>query len=164
MGDALMDSFEDLYRASCADMVRLAYLITGSIHVAEEVTHDSYIAMHKRWESIGKPNAYLRKAVVNGSRSHLRRLQTQRNAPVEPLRASFPDEIDETWQLIQQLPSRRRTALVLLYYLDLPVAWSPILPTVSRKRCCTSSMRPCLTSPGLMDERWLSPPTPREHT
>lgn len=37
MGDdiVLEDSFESLYRASCADMIRLAYLITGSVHVAE---------------------------------------------------------------------------------------------------------------------------------
>ena len=34
---------------------------------------------------------------------------------------SLPAEVDETWQLIEQLPARRRTALVLHYYLDLPI-------------------------------------------
>lgn len=122
MGDASTDTFEDLYRATCPDMIRLAYLITGSLHIAEEVTHDSYIAIHQRWDSIDNPRAYLRRTVVNRCRSHLRRLQTRRNAPTEPPPPSLPVDIDETWQLIQHLPTRRRTALVLRYYLDLPIA------------------------------------------
>lgn len=124
MGDeiALADSFEGLYRTSCAEMTRLAYLITGSLHVAEEVTHDSFIAVQRRWDSIDHPRAYLRQTVVNRSRSHLRRLQVQRSAPIEPSQPVLPQEIDETWQLVQQLPIKRRTAVVLRYYLDLPIA------------------------------------------
>ncbi len=118
---ALADSFEGLYRTSCADMTRLAYLITGSLHVAEEVTHDSFIAVQKRWDSVDNPRAYLRRTVVNRSRSHLRRLQIQRNAPSEPPGLVFTEDVDETWQLVQQLPMRRRTAVVLRYYMDLPV-------------------------------------------
>lgn len=123
MGDdiALADSFESLYRASCADMTRLAYLITGSLHVAEEVTHDSFIAVQSRWDSIDNPRAYVRQTVVNRSRSHLRRVKTQRNAPIEPPQVTLPEEVDETWQLVQQLPIKRRTAVVLRYYMDLPV-------------------------------------------
>ncbi len=123
MGDdiALADSFESLYRASCADMTRLAYLITGSLQVAEEVTHDSFIAVRSRWDSIENPRAYVRQTVVNRSRSHLRRVKTQRNAPVEPPQVTLPEEVDETWQLVQQLPVKRRTAVVLRYYMDLPV-------------------------------------------
>lgn len=99
----------------------LGHLITGSIHIAEEVTHDSYIAIQQRWDSIDSPRAYLRQAVVNRSRLYLRELRTQRNAPVETPQPSFPEEIDETWRLVQQLPDRRRTALVLRYHVDLPV-------------------------------------------
>ncbi len=118
---ALVDSFEGLYRASCSDMVRLAYLITGSLHVAEEITHDSFIATQKRWDSINNPRAYVRQTVVNRSRSYLRRLKTERSAPIEPPQPTLPGDIDETWTLIQQLPIKRRTALVLRYYMDLPV-------------------------------------------
>jgi RNA polymerase sigma factor (sigma-70 family) len=114
-------SFEELYRSSHPAMVRLAYLITGSHHAAEEISHDCFLAMQPRWGTIADPAAYLRQAVVNRSRSHLRRLRTVRNAPAEQPPVAFPEEIDETWQLIQQLPERRRTALILHYYLDLPV-------------------------------------------
>ena len=118
---ALADSFEGLYRTSCADMTRLAYLITGSLHVAEEVTHDSFIAVQKRWGSVDNPRAYLRQTVVNRSRSHLRRLRTQRNAPTEPPQLVLPEDVDETWHVVQRLPIKRRTAVVLRYYMDLPI-------------------------------------------
>ncbi len=123
MSDAVLHSaeFEELYRTSHADMVRVAYLITGSLHVAEEVVHDSFIAVADRWGAINTPTAYLRKTVVNRSRSHLRRVQTQRNAPISPQPAVLPEEVDETWQLVQRLPLRKRTAVVLHYYLDLPI-------------------------------------------
>lgn len=123
MGDEMTAaaSFEELYRASHAAMVRLAYLITGSHHAAEEISHDCFVAMRPRWATIDNPPAYLRQSVVNRSRSHLRRLRTVRSAPRDRAPITFPEEIDETWQLIQQLPERRRTALVLHYYMDLPV-------------------------------------------
>lgn len=86
------------------------------------MTHDSFVAVRDRWDQIDVPRAYLRQTVVNRSRSHLRRLQTQRNAPIGPPQWSFPEDVDETWQLVQRLPIRRRTAVVLRYYMDLPVA------------------------------------------
>ena len=124
MGDrtALVETFENLYRANIAEMVRLAFLVTGSVHVAEEVVHDSFIAVQQKWDKINNPRAYLRSAVVNRSRSHLRRLSIQRRAPIELPLPSYPEEIDETWALIQQLPTKQRAALALHYYLDLPIA------------------------------------------
>ncbi len=124
MGDniGLSDTFEGLYRTSVGEMTRVAYLITGSTHTAEEIAHDSFIAIRRRWDSIDNPRAYLRQTVVNRSRSHLRRLRTQRNLPVEPVRPTEMDEIDETWQCMRSLPIRQRTALVLRYYLDMTIA------------------------------------------
>ena len=116
-----IDTFETLYRTHHADMVRLSYLITGSTHVAEEVVHDSFLAIRSRWDSIRAPRAYLRQTVVNRSRSHLRRLRVERETPIEPQPVVLPDELDETWHLIQRLPVKRRTALVLRYYLDLSI-------------------------------------------
>ena len=116
-----VDTFESLYRTHHADMVRLSYLITGSAYVAEEVVHDSFLAIRTRWDSIRTPRSYLRTTVVNRSRSHLRRLRVEREAPIDPEPVVLPEELDETWQLIQRLPAKRRTALVLHYYLDLSI-------------------------------------------
>ncbi len=123
MGDevGLADTFEGLYRSSVDEMTRVAYLITGSSHTAEEIAHDSFIAIRRRWDSINNPRAYLRQTVVNRSRSHLRRLRTQRAAAVDPQPSFEMDDIDETWDAIQALPVRQRTALVLRYYVDMSI-------------------------------------------
>ncbi len=123
MGDdvAFTDTFEGLYRSSVAEMTRVSLLITGSAHAAEEITHDAFIAVRGRWNSIRNPHAYLRRAVVNRSRSYLRHLRVVRSSPVEPDRAVVIEEIDETWQLIERLSAKQRTAIVLRYYLDMSV-------------------------------------------
>jgi len=40
---------------------------------------------------------------------------------------ALPPEVDETWEVLNRLPARRRTALVLRYYLDLPVGEIAVL-------------------------------------
>ncbi len=94
-----IDSFETLYRTRHADMVRVSFLITGSVHVAEEIVHDSFLAVRSRWDSIRTPAAYQRTTVVSRSRSHLRRLRVEREAPIEPQPVEVPEDLDETWQL-----------------------------------------------------------------
>ena len=123
MGDdgAGAETFEGLYRSSVAEMTRVSFLITGSTHAAEEIAHDAFIAVRDRWDSIRNPHAYLRRSVVNRSRSYLRHLRVVRRAPVEPDRAVGIDDIDETWQLIEQLTAKQKTAIVLRYYLDLSI-------------------------------------------
>ncbi len=115
------DELGALYRESHFDMVRLAFLITGSNAVAEDVVHDAFVSIQKKWDGIRNPKAYLHRSVVNGSRSYLRKLRVQRNSQVPPPQPVLPTDVDETWQLLQALPSRRRTALVLHYYMDLPI-------------------------------------------
>jgi DNA-directed RNA polymerase specialized sigma24 family protein len=48
-------SFDDLYRASYARMVRLAWLLVGSLPAAEDVVHDAFLAVHERWGSVADP-------------------------------------------------------------------------------------------------------------
>jgi RNA polymerase sigma factor (sigma-70 family) len=40
---------------------------------------------------------------------------------VEP-RVELPPDVDETWSALAKIPERRRVALVLRFYEDLPVA------------------------------------------
>jgi RNA polymerase sigma-70 factor (sigma-E family) len=114
------ESFVELYRAQRPAMVRLAFLLTGGDSSAEELVHDSFIAVHRRWDEIDNPAAYLRTAVVNACRSHHRRRtlagrESRRSVPV----VDAPDELADA---IGRLPERQRTAIVLRYYADLPEA------------------------------------------
>ena len=101
--------------------VRLAYLLTGNASVAEELVHDAFIATLNRWDVVREPGAYVRAAVVNHCRSWGRRRGIEeRHTPAPAAPAEL--EADELWDALGRLDDRRRAAIVLRYYEDLPDA------------------------------------------
>jgi RNA polymerase sigma-70 factor (sigma-E family) len=113
--------FVALYRERYAPMVRLAYLLTGSEAIAEELVQDAFVAVHRSWDRAQNPSAYLRTAVVNACRSWGRRRsleQLRQPRPAEPTTLVA----DEMWDVLQTLPPRQRAAIVLRFYEDLPDA------------------------------------------
>jgi DNA-directed RNA polymerase specialized sigma24 family protein len=66
-------SFADLYTAEFARLVRLATLLTGRPDAARDVVQDAFVKLHLKWAGVRDPAAYVRRSVVNGSRSHHRR-------------------------------------------------------------------------------------------
>jgi RNA polymerase sigma-70 factor (sigma-E family) len=116
---AVGDDFEALYRERWDPMVRLAYLLTGSQAIAEELVQDAFVSVHRSWARATNPPAYLRAAVVNACRSWGRR------RALEVLRRPAPPEpsvlvADELWDVLLTLPPRQRAAIVLRFYEDLP--------------------------------------------
>jgi len=114
-------TFEALYRERWDPMVRLAYLLTGSQAIAEELVQDAFVSVHRAWSRSvpANPTAYLRVAVVNACRSWGRRRSLEvlrRPAPPEPTSLVA----DEMWDVLQTLPPRQRAAIVLRFYEDLP--------------------------------------------
>jgi RNA polymerase sigma-70 factor (sigma-E family) len=113
--------------------VRLAYLMTGDLALAEDLVQDAFVRLAGRLVHLRDPGAfeaYLRKAVVNLSRSHFRRKKVERaylaraGAAIE-LRDGVSsggsiEDRDALWQALQQLSSRQRVAIVLRFYEDLP--------------------------------------------
>jgi RNA polymerase sigma-70 factor (sigma-E family) len=110
----------DRYVATHDRMVRLAYLLTGSRAVAEDLVHDSFLRVQSRWDAVRDPTAYLRTTVVNACRAHHRRARRER--------AHFPDlvvdavapETPIVLDALAGLPYRQRAALVLKFYEDRP--------------------------------------------
>ena len=113
--------FREVYETSLPRLVRLAHLITGSNSAAEDVVHDVFVAAYRKWHEIGDPNGYLYQAVVNRSRSVIRRRSFEVRNPADPAPTELPPELDEVWIALTRIPPKRRTALVLRYYADLPV-------------------------------------------
>lgn len=109
----------ELYQARYAGLVRLAYLLTGSPTVAEELVQDAFISVHRSWDRVREPAAYLRTAVVNAVRSWGRRAQLEnvRRPPHQPPAFQEPDEL---WDALGTLSPRQRAAIVLRFYEDLP--------------------------------------------
>lgn len=102
-------------------MLRLGYLLTGDRETAAEVVHDAFIRVYERWDTLDNPGGYVRTAVVNRCNDHHRRRIRRRTDLV----AEHPDQAwhdpDEVLaDVIAGLRPKRRAAVVLRYYLDLP--------------------------------------------
>jgi len=113
--------FEDFYRAQHEPMLRLAYLLTQSRAVAEDLVQDSFIRIQPRWGQLDTPAAYLRRTVTNACYSYHRRRKREEAYVSLPPGASEAEH-DEMWDALATLSPRRRAALVLRYYLDLSEA------------------------------------------
>lgn len=126
-------SFDVLYEARRLAMVRLAAFLVGDVHVAEDIVQDAFAGLHAHWGRLrdgGSAEGYLRRAVVNGSRSLLRRRRTARGY-TWPVAADEPgadagvlaaDERSQIRRAVSQLPRRQREVLVLRYWADLSEA------------------------------------------
>lgn len=121
---AAPDPFAAFYRAQYQPMLRLAYLLTQSQAVAEELVQDSFIRVQPHWATLDQPAAYLRRAVTNACYTyHRRRVREQAAlAHPEPVATVAGPEHDEVWDALAKLAPRRRAVLVLRYYLDLSEA------------------------------------------
>lgn len=113
--------FEDFYRAQHEPMLRLAYLLTQSHAVAEDLVQDAFLRVEPHWADLDHPVAYLRRAVTNACYSYHRRRKREAAVPVEAPPDREPEH-DEMWDALARLAPRRRAALVLRYYLDLSEA------------------------------------------
>jgi RNA polymerase sigma-70 factor (sigma-E family) len=126
-GSGIGQELAAIYGTQYSALVRLAVLLVGDLGTAEEVTQDSFIAIHDARRRLGdrdKALGYLRQSVVNRSRSVLRRrMLADPGAPENPAAgqgAITPRECMPVISALRTLPPRQREALVLRFYLDLP--------------------------------------------
>lgn len=121
------------HRAHYRSLVRLASLLVDDVGVCEEIVQDAFVSVWRRGPALQHRDrlpAYLRSAVLNGARSHLRRrLVARRHLQVAPdpspaaeTTAMAGDADGQVLAALRRLPSRQREVLALRYYLDLPEA------------------------------------------
>ncbi len=119
--DPVVARFNALYRSEQEAMVRLAYQIVGSNAEAEDLVHDAFIELHRKWDSVTNPGGYLRTAVVNRCITQVRRRRLEwRNRHLTPAPAPALEH-DDMWDALKKTTPRQRAALVLRYYDDLTV-------------------------------------------
>ncbi|NNF64534.1 MAG: sigma-70 family RNA polymerase sigma factor [Acidimicrobiia bacterium] len=107
-------TIEDLFHAEYNGMVRLAYTLVNNNAEAEEIVQDSFAEVHRRFDELRQPGAYLRTTVVLRCRSLLRRRRVmERHAP-EPLE-QLPASACELWDVLNKLDEDQRVAVVLRY-------------------------------------------------
>ncbi|NYF54897.1 SigE family RNA polymerase sigma factor [Micromonospora purpureochromogenes] len=125
-------NFEEYVSSRGPALVRLARLLTGDEHRAEDLTQDVLARAYVHWRRIARadhPDVYVRRMLVNANTSWWRRRSSRELATSEfAERAHRGDlggeaaERDELWRLILALPDRQRAVLVLRYYEDLDYA------------------------------------------
>lgn len=111
------ETFEELYWRERHGMVRLAYLITRSTAIAEELTHDAFVEVYERWNRLDRPGAYLRRCVVNRSVRHNKRRDRARERALTVVPDESPNTgYDHTLDAVWRLPAQARAMVVLRYY------------------------------------------------
>ncbi len=122
--------FNSYYRDDYRRLVGLAFVLTGSQSLAEDVCQDALTEAHRRWETISRyddPGAWVRRVMVNKSRSRFRKLTSETKAltrlgsrrlePIEPTERSV-----EVWDRVRELPKRQSQAIALFYWEDRSIA------------------------------------------
>lgn len=113
------DPMDELYRDRYPTMVRLAVMLVDQRELAEDIVQDAFAATFRQRDRVANPAAYLRAAVVNACRDEQRARARARRRVSDPPRAD-QGEPDYLRDVIQTLPDRQRTAVILRFYEDLP--------------------------------------------
>ena len=128
--DAAFDAF---VRARLPALLRFAHALTGDPHTAADLVQDALERTGMRWSRLdrqGDPEAYVRRAIINGRTSRWRKLRRETlvgalpdtrpsTSPTPHDAAQHGADHDQLWQLLATLPQRQRAVLVLRYYEDL---------------------------------------------
>lgn len=119
---------ESAYREHYRSLVRLASLLVDDVGTCEELVQEAFVSVWRRGVVLTQPDrlpAYLRSAVLNRARSHLRHAVVRRRHlqvapdPAPGAEAMATDPGDEVLAALRTLPERQREVLALRYYLDL---------------------------------------------
>jgi RNA polymerase sigma factor (sigma-70 family) len=114
--------FDALFDEYFEPMKRLAFLLGADD--PENIAQEAFVRLHGRWVKLVDPVPYLRRTVVNLSRSRLRHLRVVRRAPREPNRDAASAETvalanRAMLDALATLTRRQRQVVVLRYWLDL---------------------------------------------
>lgn len=114
-------AFAAFYEDRYVPMVRVAVLMLGDEHQAEEVVQDAFAAVYLKWARVEHPVTYVRQAVVNRCRDVIRRrkiaarLHRRRH---DLLMVETKDHVDD---LLDALSPRERAVVVLRFFDDLSI-------------------------------------------
>ncbi|MEV6634509.1 SigE family RNA polymerase sigma factor [Actinoplanes sp. NPDC051470] len=121
--------FDEFVRTRSTGLLRVAFLLTGDRHTAEDLLQEVLEQMYVRWRGVqGNPEAYARRALVNRATNRWRRRRRRPEAPLAHHDVAEPDHSDGVLvrdvviEALRALPPRQRAAVVLRYLDDLPVA------------------------------------------
>jgi RNA polymerase sigma-70 factor (sigma-E family) len=123
-GDSGEDSFDEFVRARAAALARVAYLLTGDRHHAEDLVQTALARAAVRWTRLDDPEAYVRRVLYTQAVSWWRAQRRRRPEMLVgalPDRPTAPDDPDLRIlleQALARLTRKQRAVLVLRFYED----------------------------------------------
>lgn len=120
------DGLGHLYETHSSGAFRLAYLLTGDKHAAEDLAQEAFVRIGRKvipFRDDEHARAYLYRTVINLSRGRARRARIERAALARFPRTETDEQPDlphqdSMWRALLTLPERQRAALFLRFYLD----------------------------------------------
>ncbi len=120
------ESFSAIYEARYDQMIRLAYVTTGSLAAAEDIVQDAFTDLYRCLPEVADPTRWLYRAVSNRSMSWLRRVLVARRHLQQAMVVEDHPPPDARHTAVKRalsgLRPRYRAAVFLRYYVDLPEA------------------------------------------
>ncbi|GAA4877228.1 SigE family RNA polymerase sigma factor [Kitasatospora terrestris] len=127
--DEASAEFHDFFERHYAELVRLAYLLTGEPHAADDIAADALVALWQNWDrfrAARHPQAYARGVVANLVRERIRSAVRERRRITlfwsrSPETTDLPDMAGsmDVRAALARLPFRKRACVVLRHAFDL---------------------------------------------
>jgi RNA polymerase sigma-70 factor (sigma-E family) len=128
LGERVVDAeleYREFASARAAQLFRLAFLMSGNWHEAEDLVQSTLASLFVAWNRVSRCNsmeAYARRVLVNTFLSQ-RRLRRSRETPVAQFADASAPAVDQDLRLtlvaaLRQLPPRSRAVVVLRYVED----------------------------------------------
>ena len=120
-------SFEDFFELEQERLLRLLWMVTGSLQEAEDIVQDAFLKVWERWPQVSRldsPVGYLHRAAMNLFRNRYRRAMLAVRKAVgstQPVDAfgAVEDRVSVS-RALGSLTPRQRAALVLTELLGYP--------------------------------------------
>jgi RNA polymerase sigma-70 factor (sigma-E family) len=120
--------FEEYVAARGQSLLRFAYVLTADEHAAEDLVQSALADVYRHWRKVSRadhPDAYVRRILVNTHLGWRRRKSSGERPTGQDLDRPVADHADAIVnrdayrRILDGLPPRARTVLVLRYYADL---------------------------------------------
>jgi RNA polymerase sigma-70 factor (sigma-E family) len=123
------DDFRDFVSQQARGLGRLAFLLLGDEHAAEDLTAEVLLAVWRQWDQVSgadRPVAYVRRVMVNQAAAYHQRRARERegwerlqDGVLDRVREQDSAAVIDVQAALLRLPPRRRACLVLRFAFDL---------------------------------------------
>lgn len=117
------EAVREVYLTCYAQLAGWAARLVGDRELGHDIATEAFVRLLSRWTTVAEPRPWLYMTSTNLVRDHWRKLDRERRAlgKLRPEAEGVPAADLSTRDLVERLPDRLRSVVLLHYYADLPV-------------------------------------------